>query len=182
MVPKPLLFNSFMKRFYRFGISSLLIMLFFGWMINCTGTRNSSYTPSFINLNTSEVITSDWINANQWVTTTVFGLPARTCELTSKHFNPNLLEENQLYVYSKIDEQVHPMPFNIRQNSTELRFDYTMPTPSTLKIVMIGLKGNLKPMGDQQYRYVLIPNSLVKKSPIDMGDYETVKTAFHLED
>ena len=171
-----------MNRFYRFGILGILMIVFLGWMINCTGTKTASHTPSFINLNTSEVITSGWIDDHQWVTTTVFGLPARTCELTSKQLSTSLLEENQLYVYSKIDEQVHPMPFNIRQNSAELRFDYTMPTPSTLKIVMIGLKGNLKPMGEQQYRYVLIPNSLVKKSPINMGDYEMVKTAFHLED
>jgi hypothetical protein len=74
------------------------------------------------------------------------------------------------------------MPFNINVANTELRFDYTIPKTSTLRIVMIGLKGQFSPIGKQKYRYVLIPNSLVKKSLINMGDYETVKAAFHLED
>ena len=71
---------------------------------------------------------------------------------------------------------------NINHGNAELRFDYTIPQSSTLRIVMIGLKGKFSPIGEHKYRYVLIPNSLVKKSLINMGDYETVKEAFHLED
>ena len=171
-----------MKQFYRFGILGLTIAFFLGWMLNCTGLESTPTPQSLITFNVSDVIASDWISANQWVSTSVFGLPARTCEINHKNLANNTLDDNQLYVYSKIKDKVHPMPFNMNVDDSELRFDYTIPKSSTLRIVMIGLKGKFSPTGEQKYRYVLIPNSLVKKSPINMGDYETVKAAFHLED
>jgi hypothetical protein len=171
-----------MKRFYHFGILGLSVLFLLGWMLNCTGLKNNQTTQTLINFNATEVVSSDWMSANQWVKTSVFGLPARSCELSNNALTSKVLDNSQLYVYSKIEDEVHPMPFNMNADNAELRFDYTIPKSSTLRIVMIGLKGSLKPMGEQQYRYVLIPNDLVKKSPIDMGDYESVKTAFHLED
>ncbi len=171
-----------MKHFYRFGILGLTIAFFLGWMLNCTGLEPTPMPQSLMSLDVNEVIASDWISANQWVSTSVFGLPARTCELNHKTLTNNTLENSQLYVYSKINDEVHPMPFNMNVDNTELRFDYTIPKSSTLRIVMIGLKGNLSPIAEQKYRYVLIPNNLVKKSLINMGDYETVRAAFHLED
>jgi hypothetical protein len=171
-----------MKHLYRFGIIGLIIAFFLGWMLNCTGSESSPTPQTLMLFSEADVIASDWIDAEQWVSTSVFGLPARTCELNHKVLNNSLLENSQLYVYSKIDDEVYPMPFNLNVENTELRFDYTIPKSSNLRIVMIGLKGKFNPVGIQKYRYLLIPNSLVKKSPINMGDYETVKTAFHLED
>lgn len=172
-----------MKQFYRFGILGLTIAFFLGWMLNCTGLEPTPTPQSLINFNVSEVVASDWISADQWVNTSIFGLPARSCELkNNKIITNNTLDNNQLYVYSKINDEVHPMPFNINIGNAELRFDYTIAKSSTLRIVMIGLKGKFSPTGNQEYRYVLIPNYLVKKSPINMGDYKAVKTAFHLED
>jgi hypothetical protein len=171
-----------MKRLYHFGILGATFIFLIVWILNCTGIEVTPAPQTLLNLNTDQVVFSDWINADQWVSTSVFGLPARACELTNKTLNNSTLDNSQLYVYSKIDDEVHPMPFNINVANTELRFDYTIPKTSTLRIVMIGLKGQFSPIGKQKYRYVLIPNSLVKKSLINMGDYETVKAAFHLED
>mgnify|MGYP006875565239 FL=1 len=171
-----------MKRFYHFWTLGITFVFFVAWIVNCTGVEGSPAPQVLLNFSTDQVVSSDWINAGEWVSTSVFGLPARTCEIKHKLLTNSTLDNSQLYVYSKIDEEVHPMPFNINHGNAELRFDYTIPQSSTLRIVMIGLKGKFSPIGEHKYRYVLIPNSLVKKSLINMGDYETVKEAFHLED
>lgn len=171
-----------MKRLYHFGILGATFTFLIVWIFNCTGIQRAPAPQLLLNFNTDQVVSSNWINADQWVSTSVFGLPARACEFTSKVLNNRILDNSQLYVYSKIDDEVHPMPFNINVDNTELRFDYTIPKSSTLRVVIIGLKGQFSPIENQKYRYVLIPNSLVEKSLINMGDYETVKAAFHLED
>lgn len=74
-----------MKQFYRFGILGLTIAFFLGWMLNCTGLESTPTPQSLITFNVSDVIASDWISADQWVSTSVFGLPARTCEINHKN-------------------------------------------------------------------------------------------------
>ncbi|MEZ4900435.1 MAG: hypothetical protein R2822_00995 [Spirosomataceae bacterium] len=172
-----------MKPFYFFGISSITLVFLIGWMLNCSGISSSFTTDFTPNYSNTTIISSDWISANQWVSTNVFGMPARSCELYHKNLTNSLLDNNQLYVYSQIDNSsVHVIPYTINDGSTELRYDYTIPKASTLRIVAIGLKGTLRPAGTQKYRCLLVPNDLAKKLSINMDDYEAVKTAFKLED
>lgn len=172
-----------MKPFYLFGISGISLLFLLGWMLNCSGVSSSSTFKSLPNLSSSKIITSDWIDANHWVSTHVFGMPARSCEIQLNQLTNSMFDENQLYVYSQIDNSsVHAIPYTINTGTTELRYDYTLSKSSTLRIVAIGLKGHLRPVGVQKYRYVLIPNDLAKKLPINMDNYEEVKIAFNLED
>ncbi|MDF7821704.1 hypothetical protein P1X15_29070 [Runella sp. MFBS21] len=169
-----------MRRFYSFGLLSVVVFFLLGWMLNCTGLAVPKTSQPFLDLNTTDVVASDWIPVEHWVSTSVFGLPARSYEINQIKINSNTLENNQLYVYSKIDNDIHTLPFTLNTDSSEQRFDYTLPNSSSLRIVTIGLKGRFNPTKKQQYRYILIPNSLVKKSPVNMSDYEEVKMAFHL--
>ncbi len=153
-----------------------------GWILNCTGTAETQPNPQFANFSAPDVLTSEWVSADQWVATSVFGLPARACEINQSGLTNKVLEKGQLYVYSKIGEAIRPLPFTINTPNNEVRFDYTVPKSSRLRIVTIGLKGKFTPAEVQKYRYVLIPNSLVSKIPVNMGNYDEVKMAFHLQD
>ncbi|WP_428654030.1 hypothetical protein [Runella sp.] len=171
-----------MKRIYHFGVLSLTVVIFLGWILNCTGLKETQPVAPLANFNNLNIITSEWAPADQWVATSVFGLPARACEMNQIRLTNSLLEQGQLYVYSKIGENVRPLPFTMNTSSAEIRYDYTVPKSSMLRIVTIGLKGKFTPAEEQKYRYVLIPNSLVKKLPVNMGNYEEVKWAFNLKD
>jgi len=171
-----------MKRFYFWGISGITFLFLFGWMLNCSGVSSSPTSQLIPNFSTKQVISSDWIDANQWVTTIVLGMPARSCELYNKQLTTNILDNHKLYVYSQIDNSIHSVPFTLNNNNSELRYDYTLPKSSILKIVAIGMKGEFSPVGAQKYRYVLINNDLAKNISINMDDYEAVKAAFNLED
>ena len=87
-----------MKRFYFFGVSGLSFLFLIGWMLNCSGVSSSS-TPEILPLITStEIISSEWIEATGWVNTSIFGMPARSCEFYNKHLTDSMLDRNKLYV------------------------------------------------------------------------------------
>jgi hypothetical protein len=169
-----------MKKIYHYIILGFTILFFLGWMLNCTGLVAPDTIPKIPVSTAENITTSDWIKTNQWVSTSVFGLPARAAEVKSDHLNISNLEQNQLYVYANINGQIHPLPYTINTGDSELRFDYTTPQSNSLRIVMISLRGKLQPVEDQQFRYVLIPNNLVNKLPVDMGSYKEVKLHFNL--
>lgn len=171
-----------MKRLYHFGVLSITIFIFLAWVLNCTALKEAQSIPPFANFNDLNIITSEWVSADSWVSTSVFGLPARACELNQIQLSNAALDEGQLYVYSKIGDNVRSLPYTINASGDEIRYDYTVPKSSLLRIVTIGLKGKLTPAEEQKYRYVLIHNSLEKKLPVNMGNYDEVKWAFHLKD
>lgn len=171
-----------MKRLYKLGVLSSTIFIFLAWALNCTGLKEAQSIPPLANFNNLNIVASEWVTAENWVSTSVFGLPARTCEMNQIQLTNAALDQGQLYVYSKIGDNVRPLPYTINASGVELRYDYTVPKSSLLRVVTIGLKGQLTPAKEQKYRYVLIPNSLVKKLPVNMGNYDEVKWAFHLKD
>lgn len=171
-----------MKRIYHFGVLSCTVFVFLAWVLNCTGLNETQSIPPLANYNDLNIITSEWVSADSWISTSVFGLPARACEMAQIQLSNTALDQGQLYVYSKIGDNVRPLPYTINTSGAEMRYDYTVPKSSLLRVVTIGLKGKLTPAEEQKYRYVLIPNSLVKKLPVNMGNYDEVKWAFHLKD
>jgi len=171
-----------MKHIYKFAVLTLTISVSLAWVLNCTSFNEVQPPPQLANFDNFNIITSEWVTADQWVATSVFGLPARACEMNQYRLTNDLLEKGQLYVYSKIGDNIRPLPFTTNTSTAEIRYDYTVPKSSQLRIVTIGLKGKFTPAEEQKFRYVLIPNSLAKKIPVNMGNYDEVKWAFHLND
>jgi len=169
-----------MAKLYKFGISGSVILVSLGWLLNCAALKNSDSPTPVVAINHREVIYSGWIPANHWITTSIFGLPARACELNQTRLTPQKLENGKLYVYTKLEKEVKSLPYTLKSNDCELRFDYIVPPNATLKLVEIGLKGSLKPLGNQSFRYILIPNTLANKIGIDMTDYAAVEAALRL--
>ena len=169
-----------MAKLYKFGISGSVILVCLGWLLNCAALKSADSPTPVVAINPREVIYSDWIPANYWVNTTIFGLPARACELNQTRLTPQKLENGKLYVYTKLEKEVKSLPFTLKSNDCELRFDYIVPPNATLKLVEISIKGSLKPLDNQQFRYILIPNTLENKIRIDMADYAAVEAAFGL--
>lgn len=149
-------------------------------MLNCTGFDSNNIQQQVTPINIKDIQYSAWINAENWVTTNVFGLPARSHEIQTNQLNNSVLEKHQLYVYVKINDEIHPLPYTQTTETGELRYDYTVLPNSKLKLVLINLKGAQKPVEEQQYRYLLIPNSLAHKLTVDMNDYDNVSTSFNL--
>lgn len=169
-----------MSRLYKFGISGSVILVCLGWLLNCAALKSADSPTPVVAINPREVISSDWLPANDWVATTIFGLPARACELNQTRLTPQKLENGKLYVYTKFKEEVKSLPYTLNSSDCELRFDYTVPPNATLKLIEIGLKGSLKPLENQYFRYVLVSNTLANKIRIDMTDYAAVEAALGL--
>jgi hypothetical protein len=171
-----------MSKLYKLGISGSVVLICLGWLLNCAALRSADSPAPVPTLNTREVIYSDWIAADHWVKTSVFGLPARAQELTQSRLTPTQLENGQLYVYTKLNDEVRTLPFTLNKTDTELRFDYTVLPNAHLRLVEISLKGLLQPVKNQKFRYVLIPNQLINQTPINMDDYSAVQAALGLTD
>ncbi|MFN4145015.1 MAG: hypothetical protein ACK4GN_04260 [Runella sp.] len=171
-----------MNNFYRFGILGLMLLFFLGWILNCTGLETTP-RPHPIQFAPSEMKASAWIETPQWTNTNIFDLPARTCQIKNNSFDSRTLEEAQLFVYAKVNNQIRLLPFSTQINESELRFDYTFSKNTDLKIVAIGSNGNLAPLEEKiSYRYLLISNSLIKKINADMRDYASIKALLDLKD
>ena len=172
-----------MTRLYKLGIGSSILMVCLGWLLNCTAFESRESPRPLAALNTRDVVYSDWITTEQWVSTNLFGLPARSCDLSQSGLTSKHLENGQLYVYTKFNEEIKQLPFTVSSEEDELRFDYTIAPNATLRLVEIGLRGSLKPNTVQKsFRYVLIPNAISNKMLVDMNDYEAVQAAFSLSE
>ena len=172
-----------MTRFYKLGIGSSILMVCLGWLLNCTAFESRELPRPLATMNTRDVVYSDWIRTDEWVSTSLFGLPARACDLAQSRLTATNLENGQLYVYTKFNDEIKSLPFTVGSEENELRFDYSITQNTTLRLVEIGLRGSLKPATTPQvFRYVLIPNQLASKSKIDMSDYESVQAVFSLGD
>lgn len=171
-----------MKNLYRLFVPLFLVLLFLGWMLNCTGFDSTNIQQQVTPVNIKDIQYSTWVNAQQWTNTNIFGLPAKSYEIQNNQLNNSVLEAHQLYVYAKINDEVRPLPFTQTTETGEQRFDYTLLPNNTLKLVIIGLKGNVVMADQQSFRYILIPNTLAHKLTVDMNDYENVGDSFKLED
>lgn len=169
-----------MMRFYKLGISGSVIVVCLGWLLNCAALKSADSPTPIAAIDARNVVYSDWITTNQWVSTRIFGLPARACELRQAQLTAQNLENGQLYVYTKIEGEIKSLPFTVNSPDCELRFDYTVPPNAILKLVEISLKGTLKPLDNQSFRYILIPHQLVNKMRINMSDYKAVQEALGL--
>ena len=171
-----------MKRVYHFIIIVFVITSFLGWMLNCTGFNNKEFSQRIAISNFPKVQCSEWIDVSQWTTTNVFGLPARSLDINSPLVSKKTLQEYQLYIYTREKNAFQVLPYTQSNDANKIRFDFTMPNSSTIRIVNICLEGHLTPVEPQSFRLVLIPNSLAQKIPVNMSDYNAVSESFDLSD
>jgi hypothetical protein len=179
----PIEVKSFaMKRLSKVSVLSVVVLVLFGWLMNGGGVYSAAEPEMFNNQNTRDVIYSDWISVDQWVTTTALGHQARAFEINNPLFSDKDLDSGQLLVYTQFDTPgaIQLLPTTTQNENNQYRFDYLMSSSATLRILSINLQGDFTPAQPQKFRYLFVPTDLINKINVDLANYEAVKQALAL--
>lgn len=171
-----------MKNLSRLTLIGIMMLICAGWLINCKGTGSVNAIGPETQTYLRDVVYSDWIDADRWVNTRIFDLPALSYELKNDKLTYQKLDNSEIYVYSKTDgsDKVRSLPYTDTSTENDIRFDYTIAREQTLRLVSIGLNGTLSHAQPASYRYVVVPKILPSKMSLNMNDYAAVQNALGL--
>lgn len=167
-----------MRNLSRITLLGLLLLICFGWLLNCKGVGSVKAISLDSQPYLQKIAYSDWIEAKKWTASRVFDLPARSFEYRNAQLSPKKIEEGELFVYVKINDEIKTLPYTDTDQS--LRFDYTIPSDYALQFVAISMNEKPKENKNYELRYVIIPKELPSKIKVDMRNYASVREAFGL--
>ena len=135
------------------------------------GPQGAAGTANVIYSAWTKKTNANWVNWNTIAATTTLEAPAMTAAL---------IGNGTVLVYMRYNLVVYPLPYALNANIGSVDFSF-VPGVITVRNYIDFVK-LAKPIGDADFRYVLIPGGAAARqsAPVDYNNYEAVKAYYHL--
>ncbi len=135
------------------------------------GPQGNTGTANVIYSGWTKKTNANWVNVNTTASTTTLEAPALTADL---------LSSGTVLVYIRYNLVVYPLAHTFNANIGTIDFSI-VPGVITIRNYIDFVK-LVKPLGDADFRYVLIPGGTQARAaaPVDYKNYEAVKAYYNL--